>query len=531
MRSYKGFLFLSIGAKLRIEKLEMVQITAVIITFNEEKNIGQCIDSLLPVADEILVVDSFSKDNTKRICLEKNVRFVENSFQGHIQQKNFALQQASFDYVLSLDADEYLSADLTKSILLAKKFWPAEAYEMNRLSSYAGRWMKLSAWYPDRKLRLWDRKLGIWGGDNPHDKVVLKKGVSVMHLKGDLLHKAYDNASEFLTKVQGYSDIFAKEKRFSMRSSSFKILYKSAYTFFYNFFIKLGIFGGFEGAMISLSNTNYTFYKYSKLFEANRQLKASLIITTYNRKNALELVLISVMKQSVLPDEVIIADDGSGEDTRELILQYQKTFPVPLIHCWQEDCGFRVSAIRNKAIAQSKYEYTIMIDGDIVLHRNFIEDHKRHAWKGRFLQGSRVLLFQQKTEQVLRNKAVNISAVSTDIGNNLNAIKSNFLSSIISYYRSGYMNVRAANLSCWKEDLLLINGFNEDFVGWGREDSELAVRMANLGIKRMHVKFAAFGYHLYHKESSRKQLSKNDTILHETVQKKLIRCKNGIEKV
>jgi glycosyltransferase involved in cell wall biosynthesis len=508
----------------------MIKLSVIIITFNEEKNIARCIDSVLAIADEIVVVDSFSKDQTKSICLEKGVRFIEHPFEGHIQQKNYALAQASFDYVLSLDADEYLSAQLMASIHFAKKLWPAEAYEMNRLSSYGGRWMKLSAWYPDRKLRLWNKKLGNWGGDNPHDKVILTKRTNVMHLKGDLMHEAYDNAAEFLSKVQAYSDIFAREKRFVLKSSSFKIFYKTAYTFIFNFFIKQGVFGGYEGAMISMSNTNYTFYKYSKLKEANKQLKTSLIITTYNRKDALELVLLSVMKQSVLPNEVIIADDGSRDDTLRLVDGYKNIFPIPLIHCWHEDIGFRLSAIRNKAIRMAKYEYVIMIDGDIVLPKNFVRGHRDHAWKGQFIQGSRVLLMKDRTEKILQEKGMYVSAISSDIANRLNAIESKFLSSIFSYFRKGHNNVRGANLSFWRDDLISVNGFNEDFVGWGREDSEFAVRMANKGIRRKHVKFASFGYHLYHPENSRKQLAVNDAILMKTIREKFSRCENGIAK-
>ena len=524
------FFFCPNEIKLPKQNRSMVKISVVIITFNEEENISRCIDSVSSIADEILVVDSFSKDQTKKICLEKGVRFLEHPFEGHIQQKNYALRQAKYDHVLSLDADEYLSPKLTESIQFAKKLWLAQAYEMNRLSSYGGRWMKLSAWYPDRKLRLWDRTLGHWGGDNPHDKVVLKKRTTIMHLNGDLMHEAYDNAAEFLSKVQSYSDIFANEKRFVVRCTSFKIFYKTLYTFLFNYFIKLGILGGFEGAMISMSNINYTFYKYSKLHEANRKLKISLIITTYNRKDALELVLLSVLQQSLLPNEVIIADDGSGEDTRSLIEEFQKKFPVPLVHCWHEDDGFRVSAIRNKAIAAARHEYVIMIDGDIVLHPNFIEDHKRYAWKGRFLQGSRVLLYEEATKKALADKQVNIWIGTSNIGNSFNTIKNNLLSKFFSYYRLGHMNVRAANLSCWREDIIKTNGFNEDFIGWGREDSELAVRMNNLGIKRLHVKFAAFGYHLQHPESSRKQLPKNDLILRESIRLKSKRCENGITK-
>jgi len=524
------FFFCPNEIKLPKQNRSMVKISVVIITFNEEENISRCIDSVSSVADEILVVDSFSKDHTKRICLEKGVRFLEHAFQGHIQQKNYALKQAKYDHVLSLDADEYLSPELTKSIQLAKKLWPAQAYEMNRLSSYGGRWMKLSAWYPDRKLRLWDPTLGHWGGDNPHDKVVLRKKTSIMHLNGDLMHQAYDNAAEFLSKVQSYSDIFANEKRFVVRCSSFKIFYKTLYTFLFNYFIKLGILGGFEGAMISISNTNYTFYKYSKLHEANKKLTISVIITTYNRKDALELVLLSVLQQSLLPNEVIIADDGSGEDTRALIKCFQNRFPIPLKHCWHEDIGFRLSAIRNKAIDMSVGEYIIMIDGDMVLPTSFIALHKIYAWKGHFVQGSRVLLMKEKTKTMLQEKKVRINFFAAGIDNRMNAIESRFLSRIFSYFRSGLNNVRGANLSFWREDLLLVNGFNEDFEGWGREDSEFAVRMENQGVKRMHLKFAGFGYHLYHPENSRNQLPKNDMILQNSIDKKLKRCENGISK-
>ncbi len=508
----------------------MVKLSVVIITFNEENNIARCIDSVSLVADEVVVVDSYSTDNTKKICVTKGVRFIEHRFEGHIQQKNFALNQCTFDHVLSLDADEYLSDELTTSILFAKKNWPAEAYEMNRLSSYGGRWMKLSAWYPDRKLRLWNKNLGYWGGDNPHDKVILTKKVRVMRLRGDLMHEAYENAAEFLTKVQSYSDIFANEKRFVIESSSFKIFYKTFYTFIQNFFIKLGVFGGFEGAIISMSNTNYTFYKYSKLREANRNLKTSLIITTYNRKDALELVLSSVLQQRTMPDEVIIADDGSGNDTRQLVAHYQTIFPVPLIHCWHEDLGFRLSSIRNKAIAMAKHEYVIMIDGDIVLPADFVAEHKKNAWKGRYIQGSRVLLLSDTTQKMLSGKKIAITPFTPNIENRLNAIRSNLLSRLFSYYRAGHTNIRGANLSFWREDLLAVNGFNEEFVGWGREDSEFAVRMNNLGIRRKHVKFAAVGYHLYHPEHSRKQLHVNDAILMRTITEGKTRCENGIRK-
>ena len=202
----------------------MVKLSGVVITYNEEENIARCLDSLSRVTDEIVVVDSYSQDDTKKICLDRNVRFVENSFSGHIQQKNFALSRAEYDNIISLDADEYLSSELTDSILEVKEAWPSEAYSMNRLSSYAGKWIRHGDWYPDAKVRLWNKNVGKWGGYNPHDRVVLKDGYTPFHLKGDILHEAYVDSFEALDKIQLYSEIYARENASVKSPSVLKIL-------------------------------------------------------------------------------------------------------------------------------------------------------------------------------------------------------------------------------------------------------------------------------------------------------------------
>lgn len=282
----------------------MVKISAVIITYNEEKNIARCIESVRAIADDIVVIDSFSKDKTKQICEERGVRFIEHKFIGHIEQKNFAVTQAIYDYVLSLDADEYLSEELTKSILTVKESWPYEAYRMNRLSNYGGKWIKHGNWYPDQKIRLWNRRIGLWGGENPHDKVIIKKGISVKHLDGDLLHKAYQDAAETLNKVQRYSEIFAQENVGRKTSSGLKILVRSFFAFFKSFIIKRGIFDGFEGLMVAMAVSNHVFYKYAKLHEANHRAsigKRILISRTDNLGDViLTLPLVGYLK-SVVP--------------------------------------------------------------------------------------------------------------------------------------------------------------------------------------------------------------------------------------
>lgn len=281
----------------------MVKISAVIITYNEEKNISRCIESVRPVADDIVVIDSFSKDKTRLICEEKGVRFIEHTFLGHIEQKNFAVTQAIYDYVLSLDADEYLSDELTKSILKIKESWPYEAYRMNRLSNYGGKWIKHGNWYPDQKIRLWNRRIGIWGGENPHDKVILKKGVKIKHLQGDLLHKAYQDATETLIKVQRYSDIFAHENVGKKTSSGLKIIVRSFFAFFKSFILKRGIFDGFEGLMVAMAVSNHVFYKYAKLYEANHRAsigKKVIISRTDNLGDViLTLPLVGYLKSMV----------------------------------------------------------------------------------------------------------------------------------------------------------------------------------------------------------------------------------------
>jgi heptosyltransferase III len=249
----------------------MVKISVVIITYNEEKNITRCIDSVCPVADEIVVIDSYSKDRTKEISLSKGVVFIEHLFRNHIDQKNYAVTQAKYQYILSLDADEYLSPELTQSILVIKKTWPAEAFRMNRLSSYGNKWIKHGSWYPDRKIRLWNRSIGLWGGENPHDRVVLKRGTRVVHLDGDILHRAYKDSRETLDKIQRYSEIFAFENVGRKSSSIIKILGHTTFAFVKSYIIKRGFLDGYEGLMVAKAEANHVFYKYAKLYEVNKK--------------------------------------------------------------------------------------------------------------------------------------------------------------------------------------------------------------------------------------------------------------------
>ncbi len=249
-----------------------IQISAVVITYNEQKNIRRCLSSLMPVADEILVVDSFSTDDTRAICEEFKVRFITHPFEGHIQQKNYAVDQARFHHILSLDADEELTAELQESILLLKSDWQHDAWKISRLTSYCGQWIHHCGWYPGRKIRLWDRRKGRWGGTNPHDTVVLSEDVSPKNLQGDLLHYTYHTIGEHLTQMNKFSDIAAREahKKGKKVIPFWHLFLYPAFTFFRNYIIKLGILDGYYGFIVCKNSGYYRFLKYSKLAELRK---------------------------------------------------------------------------------------------------------------------------------------------------------------------------------------------------------------------------------------------------------------------
>jgi len=261
------------------------------------------------------------------------------------------------------------------------------------------------------------------------------------------------------------------------------------------------------------------------------QLTVSLVVTTYNWASALDAVLRSIARQSTLPDEVIIADDGSTSSTKEFIERIGAGFPVPLYHCWQEDLGFRVSAIRNKAIAKATSEYIVMVDGDMILHRHFIRDHIRSAAAGQFVQGRRTLLSKKLTGHILSGKDEQITFLSKGITNRFNACRCKILSPVVSamFSKQKYMSIRACNMACWRSDIVTVNGFNEAFEGWGREDSEFAVRLLNNGIRRKDLRLGGVAYHLHHHEAPKTMLQQNDLLLHDTITQNLKRCLLGID--
>jgi glycosyltransferase involved in cell wall biosynthesis len=251
----------------------MNKLSVVVITYNEEKNIGRCLESVKEIADEIVVVDSLSTDKTRAICESYSARFIEQKFLGYQDQKNFAHQLASHDLVLSLDADEALSPILLSEIKRVKNNFVLDGYAFNRLTNYNGEWIRHCGWYPDAKVRLVKKQKAQWSGGNIHEHLAVMGEVG--HLAGDLLHFSYDSISMHVLQTNKYSTteaqiLFERGKRATL----LKIVTRPLWQFFKDFFLKKGFLNGRYGFVICSINALYVLLKYSKIkeLELNRPL-------------------------------------------------------------------------------------------------------------------------------------------------------------------------------------------------------------------------------------------------------------------
>lgn len=256
-------------------------------------------------------------------------------------------------------------------------------------------------------------------------------------------------------------------------------------------------------------------------------ISSSLLISTYNWPGALRLCLLSVAAQKVLPDEVLIADDGSGIETKQLIDSFKKEFPVPLIHVWHEDRGFRKTRILNTAVRQSAGKYIIQVDGDVILHPFFIKDHLDVSENGTFVRGTRARLTEEKTNEMLNEGKINVNAFSGGVYHRLNALHLPLLKALGIRKENSGRSVRGSNLAFWKDDFVAVNGYNTDLNGWGHEDEELATRFINNGIMKKIVKLCAIQFHLHHAETSKENEPFHSQIIQTTIKNKTKTCVNG----
>jgi len=262
-------------------------------------------------------------------------------------------------------------------------------------------------------------------------------------------------------------------------------------------------------------------------------MKTSLLISTYNRPDTLLVCLDSVRKQTILPDEIVIADDGSKDETKNIIKEISKNFPVPIIHVWQEDDGFRKSKILNKAVAKATGDYIIEVDGDVFLHPKHIQDHLRFAEKGYYVKGGRVNLNKTLTEKICKKRiSPRIHFWTKGVeGKRENIFRNKLLSGYLApRYRRNSSPGIGCNMSFWKEDYIRINGYDEFFEGWGGEDYDFASRMMNSGVERLYLKFSGIVYHLWHNDLYMQNKEGNFEYYNEKKDNKAVWTENGIDK-
>lgn len=263
----------------------------------------------------------------------------------------------------------------------------------------------------------------------------------------------------------------------------------------------------------------------------NSTPSVALLISTYNWPEALELVLESIVLQKVLPFEILIADDGSGPQTAFVIESFSNRLNVPIKHIWHEDTGFRKTIILNKAIRASVCDYIIQIDGDIILHPSFIQDHILEAERGCYIKGSRTLLSEKRTEVLLKKKATSISVFSKGQRNRFNSFYMPLLAPLLRVKRKRSHDFRGCNCAFWKSDFVEVNGYNNSLSGWGHEDIELAARFINAGCIQKRIKLKAVCYHLHHGINVREQESENYAVYLAVVKNGTVKTANGYKQV
>lgn len=257
-------------------------------------------------------------------------------------------------------------------------------------------------------------------------------------------------------------------------------------------------------------------------------MKTALLISTYNWPEALQLIFKSISEQTVLPDEILIADDGSKLETKALIDTFAQQIKVPVKHVWHEDKGFRKAIVLNKAVAISSADYIIQIDGDCIMHPRFIEDHKANIQKNMYLYGTRATITKHALPEIFSKQQTKFHYFSKNIKKRSRTIHSIFLSKLNKPHKEFSSKFRGCNVSFWRQDFIDVNGYNEDFEGWGREDSDLVIRMGNKGVLAKRLRYVGIVYHIYHPENKRDRLNENDAIQNKSIQEKIIKANKGV---
>ncbi len=515
--------------------MNLEKISVIIIVKNAQNTLPECLNSLKEFG-EIILLNNESTDDTLKIAKEFQKEFAhlyiyESKFIGFGALKNLALSYAKNDWILNIDADEILENE-AKEELKKLEFREQNILALPRKNLYKGEWIKACGWWPDHVLRVFNKQHTKFNENLVHESLILHPNTQKIKLQNGLKHYAYNNISHLIDKMQYYSNLWAKQN-IHKKSGIYKALIHGFWTFFRNYLLKNGFLYGYKGFIISTCAALGAFFKYMKLYELKKQKPktCALIITTYNQPKRLALVLDSVKNLDPLPNEVLIADDGNEEDIAKLIQEYQKNFPCALKHIWQEDEGSRTATSRNKVINASSSEYIILIDEDMILEKNFIADHLKFARLKTILQGSRTILNENESKEILKSNDFKLAFNKKKLKNKKNVFLAyliyNFSKTNKNFLKKSQLikGSKTCNMSFYKSDFEAIEEFNEKFIDWGREDSEFVARfLFNNGLF-IRLKFNALAYHIYHEENSKNTLESNHQIYLDTIKNKKVTWK------
>jgi glycosyltransferase involved in cell wall biosynthesis len=257
----------------------------------------------------------------------------------------------------------------------------------------------------------------------------------------------------------------------------------------------------------------------------------SLVVTTYQRPDALAAVLASAIAQLEPPAEILVADDGSGDSTAEVVRAASRQCPVPVRHLWQQHQGFRLTRSRNMAIHAAQGDYIVFVDGDMLLHPQFVADHRRFARAGHYTQGVRILLDESRTRELIAAPLTVPTVASAGLGGlrRLYALHAPRAAAGLRHVANKLIAIKGCNQGFWRRDLCATNGFNEEITGWGPEDKELCARLEFSGIRRQSLLFGAIAFHLHHPGAARERRAANEVVYRATLQNRLRCCAHGLD--
>ncbi|MPV86310.1 glycosyltransferase family 2 protein [Ostreibacterium oceani] len=529
----------------RVENLSVI-----IITLNNEDEIADCL-AAVRFAGEVIVVDAGSQDDTVNICQQYADKVIVNRpWPGFGPQKNVALSLATKPWVLSIDADERVPDTLQQeivSVVCADSSEAPIAYKIPRRSSFCGKFMRFSGWYPDYVLRLFHREAAAFSQDLVHESIQLnhpnQSKQAVGKLKTPLIHYSIKTIDQARQKMYRYAELGAKNKWKNGKSClAIRPFLSSAWTFLRTYLVQRGLFDGQHGLVLACLNAKGTFIKYHLLRRFNQHQHVptcGIIVSTCNWPQGLARLLNSIERQTKCPDEVIIADDGSGQVTRDCIEAFQASSALTIKPIWQADDeaqATQVARIRNKAIAAANTDLLIFIDGDCVLPNDFVANHYCLAKRGHLNAGNRVMLSTAQTNEFLQSMPSE-SMPSTDWRGQVTLtlpqkIKQLYLP--LGFFRDFFprrwKGVKTCNVAIFRQDLLAVNGFDEGFTGWGYEDSDLVIRLYRNGVKRRAARFSASVLHLWHASNIDTQKAEhNRQQLAQTLASNTIKVTQGID--